>query len=91
VMHDPQKSDPSIGAKKSANNPGPPGAESMEQREGAEGNTHNPPTRRTQCRVSVSSGLERVRQADVRFAVTHPRWEPNARIGPVRICAGGVP
>jgi group II intron reverse transcriptase/maturase len=25
-----------------------------------------------------------------RFAVTHPRWEPNARIGPVRICAGGA-
>jgi hypothetical protein len=24
-----------------------------------------------------------------RFAVTHPRWEPYARIGPVRICAGG--
>jgi len=27
---------------------------------------------------------------DRRFAVTHPRWEPNARIGPVRFCAGGV-
>jgi RNA-directed DNA polymerase len=26
-----------------------------------------------------------------RFAVTHPRWEPYARIGPVRICAGGAP
>jgi group II intron reverse transcriptase/maturase len=25
-----------------------------------------------------------------RFAVRHPRWEPYARIGPVRICAGGV-
>jgi group II intron reverse transcriptase/maturase len=25
-----------------------------------------------------------------RFAVTHPRWEPNARIGHVRICAGGI-
>lgn len=24
-----------------------------------------------------------------RFAVRHPRWEPYARIGPVRICAGG--
>jgi hypothetical protein len=50
-MHDPQKSDPSVGAKKSANNPGQPGAESMEQREGAEGNTRKPPTHRTQCRV----------------------------------------
>jgi RNA-directed DNA polymerase len=27
---------------------------------------------------------------DVRFAVRHPRWEPYARIGPVRICAGGA-
>lgn len=25
-----------------------------------------------------------------RFAVTHPRWEPDALIGPVRFCAGGV-
>src|ERR1700726_1909163 len=25
-----------------------------------------------------------------RFAVSHPRWEPYARIGPVRICAGGA-
>jgi hypothetical protein len=25
-----------------------------------------------------------------RFAVTHSRWEPDARIGPVRICAGGA-
>jgi group II intron reverse transcriptase/maturase len=27
---------------------------------------------------------------DVRFAVRHPRWEPYARIGHVRICAGGA-
>ena len=27
---------------------------------------------------------------DRRFAVTHPRWEPDALIGPVRFCAGGV-
>jgi RNA-directed DNA polymerase len=25
-----------------------------------------------------------------RFAVKHPRWEPDARVGPVRICAGGA-
>ena len=25
-----------------------------------------------------------------RFVVRHPRWEPYARIGPVRICAGGA-
>jgi RNA-directed DNA polymerase len=27
---------------------------------------------------------------DARFAVTHPRWEPYALIGHVRICAGGA-
>ncbi len=27
---------------------------------------------------------------NARFAVNHPRWEPYARIGPVRICAGGA-
>ena len=27
---------------------------------------------------------------DRRFAVKHPRWEPYALIGPVRICAGGA-
>lgn len=26
----------------------------------------------------------------IRFAVKHPRWEPSARIGPARICAGGA-
>jgi len=26
----------------------------------------------------------------IRFAVTHPRWEPYALIGPVRFCAGGA-
>ena len=27
---------------------------------------------------------------NTRFAATHPRWEPYARIGPVRFCAGGA-
>jgi hypothetical protein len=27
---------------------------------------------------------------DHRFAVTHPRWEPGARIAPAGICAGGA-
>jgi RNA-directed DNA polymerase len=27
---------------------------------------------------------------EARFAVKHPRWEPSARIGPARICAGGA-
>ena len=28
---------------------------------------------------------------DARFDVTHPRWEPGARIAPAGIGAGGVP
>ena len=63
MMHESEKSDPSIRAKKPANNPGQPGAEPAEQREGTEGNTGTPRTRRTQSRVSVSPGLDRVRQA----------------------------
>jgi RNA-directed DNA polymerase len=27
---------------------------------------------------------------DQRFGVKHPRWEPSARIGPARFCAGGA-
>jgi RNA-directed DNA polymerase len=63
MMHEPEKSDPSIRAKKPANNPGQPGAEPAEQREGTEGNTGTPRTRRTQSRGSVSPGLDRVREA----------------------------
>jgi RNA-directed DNA polymerase len=63
MMHGPEKSDPSIRAKKPANNPGQPGTESVEQREGAEGNMGQPRTRRTLSRVSVPQRLERVRGA----------------------------
>ena len=90
MMHGREKSDPLIRAKKLANKPGQPGAESVEQRRGAEGNTVEPRTRRTPSRESVPQGLDRVRQAAVRFAVIHPRWEPGARIAPAGICAGGT-
>jgi len=51
---------------------------------GTKGNAGQQSTRRTQCRISVSQALERIRK----FAVTHPRWEPRARKPHVRICAG---
>jgi hypothetical protein len=38
MMHEPEKSDPSTVASKPANNPNGVGAESVERREGAEGN-----------------------------------------------------
>ena len=95
MMNGLEKSDPCEVARKPANKPGQPGAESVERRRGAEGNTGGPHTCRTQCRESVPQGLDRVRQAakarpDARFAVAHPRWEPGARIAPAGICAGGA-
>jgi hypothetical protein len=78
MMNEREKSDLCVVARKPANNPGQPGAESVERRRGAEGNAVKPHTRRTQCRESVPQGLDRVRQAAIRFAVNHPRWEPSA-------------
>ena len=63
MMNGPEKSDSAIRATKPANKAASAAAEWAEQRAGTEGNTGQPPTRRTQSRGSVSPGLERVRQA----------------------------
>lgn len=63
MMHEREKSDLCIVATKLANNPGQPGAESVERRRGAEGNAVEPSTSRTLSRASVSQRLDRVRQA----------------------------
>ncbi len=57
-----EKSDPTIVAGKPANKAGQPGAERVEPRVGAKGNTGQPHTGRAQNRGSVSQGLDRVRQ-----------------------------
>ena len=62
MMYGREKSDPLIVAAKSANKPANGGAESMEPRQGAEGNTGQQRTRRTQSRISVSQRLDRVRR-----------------------------
>lgn len=62
MVHEPEKSDLSTVAGKPANNSEGSEAESVERREGAEGNTIKHGTRRTQSRVSVYPGLERVRE-----------------------------
>jgi RNA-directed DNA polymerase len=85
-MHDPEKSDSAIVAAKPPNNAGPPAAEAVEPRAGAKGNADQQSTHRTQSRKRVTQALSRVRQ----FAVKHPRQEPDARIGLVRIRAGGA-
>ena len=62
MMHGLEKSDLAVVAMKLANKAGQPAAEWVEPRVGTKGNTGHPRTRRTQCRGSVSQGLERVRQ-----------------------------
>ena len=59
-----EKSDLCEVATKPANNPGQPGAESVERRQGTEGNAVEPHTRRTQSRASVM--LTGCRRADWR-------------------------
>jgi hypothetical protein len=92
MMHGREKSDSAIVAGKPTNKAGQPAAEPVEPRVEAKGNASQQSTRRTQSRVSVSHALERIRQNrnEKRFAVTHPRREPYARIGPVRICANSL-
>jgi hypothetical protein len=92
MMYDHEKSDPAVVAVKLTNKAGRPAAESVEPRAGAEGNVSQQSTGRAQYRETVSKALKRIRH-DARIsrnAVTHPRWEPYARIGLVRICAGGA-
>src|ERR1035437_5687429 len=63
MMNGPQKSDPRIVAKKPSNKPSQAGAETVERRQGAEGNAVKPSMRRTLCRARMSQGLDRVRKA----------------------------
>src|ERR1700688_1521223 len=91
MMYDREKSDPAIVAVKPMNKAGQPAAELVEPRAGAEGNVHQQSTGRAQYRGTASQALKRIRNfvRISRRAVTHPRWEPCARIGLARICAGG--
>jgi hypothetical protein len=92
MMYDREKSDPAIVAVKPTNKAGQLAAELVEPRAGAEGNVRQQSTGRAQYRGTVSQVLERIRHVVriSRGAVTYPRWEPYARIGLVRICAGGA-
>ena len=38
----------------------------------------------------IEFGRFAVERRTHRFAVKHPRWEPSARMGPARFCAGGA-
>jgi RNA-directed DNA polymerase len=90
MMHGPEKSDPAIVAGKPTNKAERSAAELVEPRAGTKGNAGQQSTYRTQRRERVSQALDRIRKAAIRFAVTHPRWEPYAGKPHVRICAGGA-
>src|SRR5258707_12097942 len=92
MMYVRENSDAAIVAVKPTNKTGQPAAELVEPRAGAEGNVSQQSTGRAQYRGIVSQALKRIRNfvRISRRAVTHPRWEPYARIGLVRICAGGA-
>ena len=62
-MHEREKSDPAIGARKPANEAAPAVEERVEQRAGAKGNASGQSTHRIQSRERVSQALDRVRQA----------------------------
>jgi hypothetical protein len=91
MMYDHEKSDSAIVAVKPTNKAGQPAAELVEPRAGAEGNVSQRSAGRAQYRGAVSQALKRMRNfvRISRRAVTHPRWEPYARIGLVRILCGG--
>ena len=63
MMHEPEKSDLAIVATRPPNKAGSLAAEGAEPSARTEGNTGHPHTQRTQSRVSVSPGLDRVRHA----------------------------
>ena len=92
MMHGHEKSDPAIVAVKPTNKAERSAAEPVEPRAGTKGNAGQQSTRQTQSWARVSHALDRIRQFEpcVRFAVTHPRWEPHAGKPHVRICAGGA-
>ena len=63
MMHDREKSDSAIVAKKSANKAGRSAAEQMEPRAGTKRNANEQSTHRTQGRARVTQALDRVRHA----------------------------
>ena len=80
MTNDTQKSDDGIVAMKSANVGAEANTESMERRLSAEGNAARSNTRRTQSRVSVSQGLDRVRERAKAMTRLEKEFLPPAHI-----------
>ena len=90
MMNGRGKSDSAIVAAKPTNKAERSAAEPVEPRAGAKGNAGQQSMRRAQNRASVTQALVRIRQVASTLRRHHPRQEPYALIGPVRICAGGA-
>jgi hypothetical protein len=96
MMHGHEKSDSAIVATKPANKAERSAAEFDGAKGGGQGECE--PARRAPGSVpgNVCQAQERVRQAVGRLSQRstlrrpHPRWEPYALIGHVRICSGGA-
>lgn len=87
MMHEREKSDPTVVAMKPAKSTAQAVGELVERREGTKGKAGQNGTHRTPSRASVLLGLARLRRSS---AVIHPRWEPGALIGHAGFCAGGA-
>src|ERR1700730_17414182 len=83
MMCDHENADPPIASVKPTKEAVQPAAEVGDATAGAEGNVSQQSTGRAQYRGTVSQALKRIRHfvRISRRAVTHPRWEPCARIG----------
>jgi hypothetical protein len=89
MMHGREKSDSGIVADEQSglDRRGAGGAKGRGQGE-CEPAKHAPDAEPGKC--VTGAGAHTASRNEKRFAVTHPRWEPYARIGPVRFCAGGA-
>ena len=90
AMHEREKSDPAIVATKPANAPARAEAERVGAKGGGQGE------RARGRRAPDTEPARRVPRPGPRAASRtlrrqHPRWEPDALIGPVRFCAGARP
>ena len=87
MMHGGEGSDSAIVAVKRANEAGRPAEEFVEPRAGAEGNAG----RKARAGHRTGKACHRRWNAYARVSPSDTRrWEPDALIGPVRLCAGGA-
>jgi hypothetical protein len=94
MMHGREKSDSAIVAGKADEQSGPDRSGAGGAKGGGQGERvpakHGPGTEPGHRVTGAGARTASRESQDQRFAVIYPRWEPYARIGHVRICAGGA-